>query len=115
MPQFKSGGDRRGDQPGDQLGDLFDRIANSEAAIDIRRVIRDAVAVAVREAEERVNNSWESAWAEQKRQLRYERSRARLLGERMRSARALGTSPFFSTMPWKGGTTGSSATIWYIP
>ena len=33
---------------------------------------------------------WESAWAEQKRQLRYERSRARLLGERMRSARALG-------------------------
>ena len=86
MPQFKSGGDRRGDQPGDQLGDLFDRIANSEAAIDIRRAIRDAVAVAVREAEERVNNSWESAWAEQKRQLRYERSRARLLGERMRSA-----------------------------
>ena len=90
MPQFKSGGDQPGDQPGDQLGDLFDRIANSEAAIDIRRVIRDAVAVAVREAEERVNNSWESAWVEQKRQLRYERSRARLLGERMRSARALG-------------------------
>ena len=88
--------DQKGDQyelPGGGQAVMVDLMVlreAKEAATDIWQAIRDAVAVAVRHAEARVNESWESAWAEQKRQLRAERSRARVLGERMRSARALG-------------------------
>lgn len=64
--------------------------AAEDAAREVQQATRDAVAVAVLQAEARVNASWEAAWREQKQQLRHERSRARQLGERMRSARALG-------------------------
>ena len=61
-----------------------------DAAESVRRAFRDAIAVAVRKAEERVHRSWEQAWEEQGKQLRRVRTRARPLMERMRSARGLG-------------------------
>ena len=61
-----------------------------DAAESVQQAVRDAVAVAVRQAEERVHGSWERAWAEQKEQLRRARRRVRPLAERMRSARGLG-------------------------
>ena len=60
-----------------------------DAAASMQRSVRDAIAVAVRRAEERVHSSWECAWDRQREQLRRERKRARPLAERMRSARGL--------------------------
>ena len=60
-----------------------------EAADSVQQAIRDAVAVAVRQAEERVHSSWENAWLEQKAALRRARSRSAALRDRMRSARGL--------------------------
>ena len=61
-----------------------------DAAASVQQAVRDAIAVAVRQAEERVHSSWERAWDEQGRQLRRARARVRPLAERMRSARGLG-------------------------
>ena len=60
-----------------------------DAANAVLRTISDAVAVAVREAEERVHSSWEDAWLKQKAALRRERARSVALRNRMRSARGL--------------------------
>ena len=48
--------------------------AAEDAAREMQQATRDAVAVAVLQAEARVNASWEAAWREQKQQLRHERS-----------------------------------------
>ena len=97
------------------LAQLWLENLDPQQAEAARQILRGAVADAVLQAEACVQSSWEAAWAEQKRQLRWERSRARVLGDRMRSARALGTSIAHQRKAGKGGATRSSATYWNSP